>query len=69
LDIEIAIVDPNGMVLSSASGKSKSTRTVPEGTTEADKQQVWAGMIVASFDALDAELQPQLRQVMGQFIR
>jgi hypothetical protein len=69
LEIEVAIVDPNGMVLSTASGKSRSTRTVPEGTTEADKQQVWAGMIVAAFDALDTELQPQLRQVMGQFIR
>ena len=69
LDVELAIVDANGMVLSSASGKSRHTRTVPEGTTEADKQQVWAGMIVASFDALDNELQPQVRQVMAQFIR
>jgi len=69
LDVELAIVDANGMVLTSASGKSTNTRTVPEGTTEADKQQVWAGMIVAAFDALDNELQPQVRQVMAQFIR
>ncbi len=69
LEIEVAIVDPTGKVLSSASGNSTNTRTVPEGTTEAEKQQVWTGMIVAGFDALDAELQPQLRQAMGQFIR
>ncbi len=69
LDVELSIVDANGMVLSSASGKSTSTRTVLEGTTDADKQQVWAGMIVSAFDALDNELQPQVRQVMAQFIR
>ena len=69
LEIEVAIVDPSGKVLSSASGKSMNTRTVPEGTTEAEKQQVWTGMIVAGFDALDAELQPQVRQAMAQFIR
>jgi hypothetical protein len=69
LDVELSIVDVNGMVLTSASGKSTSTRTVSEGTTDADKQQVWTGMIVAAFDALDNELQPQVRQVMAQFIR
>lgn len=69
LDVELAIVDPNGKVLASASGKSTNTRTVTEGATEADKQQVWSGMIVAGFDALDAELQPQARQAMAQYVR
>jgi len=69
LELEIAVVDPNGQVLTMAMGKSSNSRTVTEGTTDADKQQVWAGMIVSAFDALDAELQPQLRQVMGQYIR
>jgi len=69
LELEVAIVDPNGRVLTTATGKSSNSRTVTEGTTDADKQQVWAGMIIAAFDALDAEMQPQLRQVMGQYIR
>jgi hypothetical protein len=69
LDLELAIVDPNGTVLSTASGKASTSRTVPEGTTEADKQQVWAGLIVATFDNLDNELLPQVRQAMAQFIR
>lgn len=69
LDLEIAIVNPNGQVLTSAAGKASTTRTVPEGTTDADKQQVWTGLIIATFDNLDSELQPQLRNVMGQYIR
>ena len=69
LELEIAIVDPNGQVLTTASGKASISRTVPEGTTEADKQQVWTGLIVATFDNLDTELQPQVRSVMAQFIR
>jgi hypothetical protein len=69
LDLEIAIVDPNGQVLTSANGKATTTRTVPEGTTEADKQQVWTGLIIATFDNLDNEMQPQLRNVMAQYVR
>lgn len=69
LEVEVAIVDPSGKVLSAASGKATNSRTVAEGATETEKQQVWAGLVVASFDNLDAELQPQMRQVMGQFIR
>ena len=68
LDLEIAVVDPNGKVLSSANGNSRGTQTVIEGATEADKQQVWAKLVISSFDALDAELQAQIRQVMGQYV-
>ena len=68
LDLEVAIVDPDGKVLSSANGNSRSTQTVIEGATEADKQQVWARLVISSFDALDAELQAQMRQVMAQYI-
>lgn len=69
LELDVAIVDPNGQVLATASGKSSTSRTVVEGATDADKQQVWTGLIVSAFDALDAELQPQLRQTMAQYIR
>lgn len=69
LELEVAIVDPNGRVLTTASGKATVGRTVPEGTTEADKQQVWTGLIITSFDNLDNELQPQVKTVMAQYIR
>jgi len=69
LDLELAIVDPNGKVLTSSTGKAKSSRTLGESATEADKQQVWTDLIIKSFDALDNEMQPQLRQVMAQYIR
>lgn len=69
LELEVAIVDPNGNVLSTASGKSQATRTVTEGATDADKQQVWTGLIIKTFDNLDAELQPQLRSAMANYIR
>jgi hypothetical protein len=69
LELEVAIVDPTGRVLTTASGKATTGRTVPEGTTEADKQQVWTGLIISCFDNLDNELQPQVRTVMAQYIR
>ena len=68
LEVEMAIVDVNGKVVSSASGKATNSRTVTEGATEQDKQQVWMGLIVAAFDGLDKELLPQVRQVMGQYV-
>ncbi len=69
LQVELAIIDPNGQVLSSASGASNNTMTVREDATEADKQQVWTGMIIAAFDLLDNQLEPQVRQVMAKYIR
>ena len=69
LDIEMAVVDPNGQVLSSATGKAFNSRSVPEGTTEEDKQQVWTGLIVATFDGLDNELLPQVRKSMSAYVR
>lgn len=69
LELDLALIDPNGRVISTASGKSSSTQTVTEGATEEDKQEVWTGMIISAFDALDREFQPQLRQVMAQYIR
>ena len=69
LDLELAIVDPNGRVLASATGKASSSKTAGENATEEDKQQIWQGLIIGVFDALDVELQPQLRQVMAQYVR
>ena len=69
LQVELAIIDANGQVLSSATGGSNNTMTVREDATEADKQQVWTGMIIAAFDLLDTQLEPQVRQMMAKYIR
>ncbi|MHB1207880.1 MAG: hypothetical protein ACYCZX_20110 [Rhodospirillaceae bacterium] len=68
LAVEVAVVDPNGKVLASADGKASHTRTVPEGSTEEDKRHVWADMIKAAFDGLDAELQPRIRSTMANYV-
>jgi hypothetical protein len=68
LDLEIAVVDPNGRVLAQAEGKAWHTRTVAEGATEADKQAIWAEMIKKTFDDLDLELQPKIRTAMAQYV-
>jgi hypothetical protein len=69
LQVELAIIGASGEVLSSATGQSHNTMTVREDATEADKQQVWTGMIIAAFDLLDTQLEPQVRQTMAQYIR
>lgn len=69
LEIEIAVVDPNGRVLAQAEGKAWHSRTITEGATEADKQAVWAEMIKKTFDDLDVELQPKIRTALAQFVR
>ncbi len=69
LEIETAIVNPNGMILAQAEGKAWHKRTVPEGMTEAQKQAVWAEMIKKTFDDLDLELQPKIRDALAQYVR
>jgi hypothetical protein len=69
IDLEIAVVDPNGRVLAQAEGKAWHTRTIAEGATEADKQAAWAEMIMKTFDDLDLELQPKIRSALAQYVR
>ena len=69
LEIETAIINPNGLVLAQAEGKAWHKRTVPEGMTEAQKQAVWAEMIKKTFDDLDVELQPRIREALAQYVR
>lgn len=69
LEIEVAVVDPNGRILAQAEGKAWHSRTIAEGATEADKQAVWAEMIKKTFDDLDVELQPKIRTALAQYVR
>ena len=68
IDLEIAIVSPDGQVLTSASGKASGFRTAGENATDAEKKQIWSGLVISVFDALDNQLQPQLLTAMGQFV-
>lgn len=68
LAVEVAVIDPNGKVVSSADGKAWQTRTVTEGATEDDKRHLWAEMIKTTFDAMDAELLPRIRTTMASYV-
>ena len=68
LALDIAIVDPNGRVLASASGKAWDNQTIQEGATEEDKRELWSGMIKTTFDNLDLEMQPQIRSALVQYV-
>ncbi|MBX7197934.1 MAG: hypothetical protein K1X51_01000 [Rhodospirillaceae bacterium] len=68
LAVEVAVIDPNGKSVASAEGKSWQTQTVTEGATEDDKRKVWADMIKATFDNMDAELLPRMRSTMSGYL-
>jgi hypothetical protein len=68
LELDVAIVDPNGKVLASTNAKAWHTRTVPEGTTEEEKREIWADMMKTTFDNLDAELQPRIRTSLAGYV-
>jgi len=68
LEVEVAVVDPNGQILGTTSGKAKLTRTMPEGSTDEKKQVVWGEMVKEAFDNLDKELLPNIRQYMGAYV-
>jgi len=69
LEVEVAVVDPNGQILGTTSGKANLTRTMPEGSTDEKKQVVWGEMVKEAFDNLDKELLPNIRQYMGAYAR
>jgi hypothetical protein len=69
LEIEVAIIDPNGKVLASADGKSWATETVAENATRADKEKAWMNVTKKTFDNLDRELIPHIQSTMAAYIR
>ncbi len=68
IDLEVAIVAPDGRTLSSATGKASGYKTAGENATDEEKKQIWSGLVISVFDALDNQLQPQLRTTMSQFV-
>lgn len=64
LDLSVTLIDANGQEQGSAEAKTLHSTTVPEGTTEAEKQAVWMEMMKRVFGNLDRELQPRIRQTL-----
>gem|GEM_PF-4125521 len=68
LSLEIAVVDPNGTILSKAEASAMIGRTLIEGATQADKQKTWAEMVTTAFDNADRELKQRLAEYMSRYI-
>ena len=69
VEIEVAVVDPNGKELGSAEAKSWATETVAENATEKDKEKAWMDVMRVSFDNLDRDLRPAIYKSMAAFVR
>lgn len=65
LDLSVALIDANGQPQGSAEAKSLHSSTVPEGTTDAEKQALWAEMMKKMFENVDRELLPRIRQTLA----
>jgi hypothetical protein len=68
LELEVAIVDPNGQVIGSADAKSWATETVSESATDKDKEKAWMNVMRVSFDNLDRDLRPTIYKSMSNFV-
>jgi hypothetical protein len=68
LSLEVAIVDPNGTVLTKAESTAQVGRTLIEGATSADKAATWAEMVKTAFDNADRELAARLRETMAEYV-
>jgi hypothetical protein len=68
LEVDVAIVDPNGKVLTSADGNSFATQSVREDATSADRQNAWLAIVKMTFDNLDNDLIPRMRDAMHEYV-
>ncbi|MCC6912266.1 MAG: hypothetical protein IT566_01080 [Rhodospirillaceae bacterium] len=66
VDIAVELIDANGRQQGTASATTSNSTTVPEGTTDAEKQAVWAEMMKKAFDNLDRELLPRVQQTLAR---
>ena len=69
LDIEIAIVDPTGKVLTTAEGKSFATETIREDATSVDRTNTWLNLVKKTFDTLDSDLGARMRTTMTGYVQ
>jgi hypothetical protein len=64
LEISVALIDANGQQQGSAEAKTMHSTTMPEGTTDTEKQALFLEMIKKAFANLDRELQPRIQQTI-----
>jgi hypothetical protein len=64
LEISVALIDANGQQQGSAEAKTMHATTMPEGTTDTEKQALFLEMIKKAFANLDRELQPRIQQTI-----
>ena len=69
LNLEIAIIDPNGVVLTKAESAASVTQTLIEGATQPQKEAAWVGMINTTFDNADRELKGRFAESMGGYFK
>lgn len=65
MDLAVALIDANGQQQGSAEAKSLHSSTIPEGTTDAEKQALWMEMMKKMFENIDRELLPRIRQTVA----
>ena len=68
LEVELAIIDPAGQVVTVTDGKSWASQSVREDATTPDREAAWMSVIKTTFDNLDLEILPRMRQVMGSYV-
>ena len=68
LEVDVAIVGPDGKTIAVADGKSWASETVREDATSTDREAAWMSVIKKTFDNMDQELIPRLRQTMVTYV-
>lgn len=69
LDVVVSVVDANNQQLGQAEARSMFATTIEEGTTDAEKQDVWQDMVKRLLGNVDRELQSRIRQVMTGYVQ
>lgn len=68
LEVGVEIVGPDGKTLAVADAKSWASETVREDATSTDREAAWMSVIKKTFDNMDQELIPRLRQTMVTYV-
>ncbi len=69
LNLEIAIIDPNGAVLTKAEAAASVSQTMIEGATQPQKEAVWVSMINTTFDNADRELKGRFAESLSGYFK
>lgn len=69
LKLEIAIVDPNGQIVSKAEASAMASQSLLEGASRDKKERAMVELVNICLNNVDRELRTQLPQYMGQYIK